>query len=307
MLGKRAGQTGRRWAALAAAAVILFPAKAMLAQKSALAFWEPDAAKVDTVLGANPKKEDARYSFLRRSLVNYGCTGALMREQRAGKRGTNVICTLEGATPERILVLARFDDRGKDRPTWGDAVMLAMLYHALQAQPRQHTFVLAGLDGRDGEKAFLATLREPAQPPPAVAVVLDSLGMGPPLLHTDPPNNTEAGKAAAQTDVMVWNQAMKTRELMGIPAADLWPKRITGLEAQNLWDWQQWLFSDTLFNAVRETPGVLFFSNHTAVVDTKAFHQDFDFVAWMLCELDSKLPAPAAKMAGNPAPAPAKP
>lgn len=279
------------------AAALALGGSAAAAQKNGLAFWEPDAAKVDVLLRANPKKDEARYGILRRSMVNLGCTGALMREQTAGKEGKNLICTLEGRAPDRILVITRIDDRGRDRPTWGDAVMLPMLYHALQAQAREHTFVFAALDGRDGEKAYIAELHASAHTPPVMAVVLDSLGSGVPLLHTEPADRAEAGARAAQTDQIVWTQATKIRQLMGIPDSALWPQGLAGTAVQSYMDWQQWLFGDALFRAVRQMPGVLIFSSHVSghadAVNADVFHQDFDFVAWLLCGIDVKLSEPS--------------
>jgi hypothetical protein len=300
----------RRSAEILAAVLALWGPQAP-AQKNGLAFWEPDAARVDALLRANPKKDVERYDIVRRSMVNLGCTGPLLREQPAGKQAKNLICTLEGRTPERILVMARVDDRGRDRPTWSDAVMLPMLYHALQAQTRQHTFVLAAVDGRDGEKAWIAELRKPGQPPPVVSVVLDSLGSGPPFVHTEPLQSSDSSSQAAQTQSVVWAQSMKTRELMGIPVSAQWPQGLSGLDFQHYLDWQQWLFGDALFHAVRQTPGVLLFStrfsDHADAIDTAAFHQDFDFVAWLLCGIDVQLGTPRPAVTGSAQPPAAQP
>ncbi len=65
--------------------------------------------------------------------------------------------------------------------------MLPLLYNALQAQPRLHTFVFAALNGEAGEKAFFDPLRKKAGPSPAALVVLNKIGLGAPSIYTVKP------------------------------------------------------------------------------------------------------------------------
>jgi len=57
----------------------------------------------------------------------------------------------------------RMDDAAKG---WSEAVMLPILYNALQAQHRQHTFLFVELSGRAGEDAFLGSFRKHGRQPP---------------------------------------------------------------------------------------------------------------------------------------------
>ena len=57
--------------------------------------------------------------------------------------------------------------------------MLPLLYRALTATPRQHTYIFAALSGDDAAKVFLASLT-PAQRRSIKAIIaLDALGLGP--------------------------------------------------------------------------------------------------------------------------------
>ena len=133
--GVRRGVAERAVLLAAAAATLLVFGRAGFAQKNGLAFWEPDPGHVDPVLGLTPKNDALRYDVLRRSFDNFECKTGLMQEQAAGKHGAkNLLCTLPGETAETIFVLARYDDRGRGYPTLADALMLPLLYHALQAQ-----------------------------------------------------------------------------------------------------------------------------------------------------------------------------
>ena len=276
--------------AVAALAMLLIQGRTGWAQKNGLAFWEPDPARVDPMLGVTPKKDAVRFGFLRRSLVNFDCKAELMEEQPAGKHGAkNLICTLPGKTAETIFVVARFDDRGKDRPTWPDALLVPLLYHALQAQPRQHTFTFAALDGYTGERAFLQWLHRPGQQPPSAMVVLDSLGMGLPNVYIEPTKKSEQGKPAGETKTVMWGQGLKTRQLMGIQAAAVQPEGLDAKQKTDLWQWQQGLTGSTLFTQVSHSPAALIFSEYSKDIAPAAFHQDFDFVALFLCGIDVKL------------------
>jgi len=190
--------------------------------------------------------------------------------------------------------MARYDNGlGKPRPTWGDAIALPMLYHALQAQPRHYTFILAALDGYDGEKTFLAWLRASA-PRPAASVVLDSLGMGAVDVHIEPVNPAGRDKATALANAAMWQQVVITRQLMGIPAPPFVSTDLTTDGFIFLGQWTSDVFGSSLFTSVKKTPpAALVYSEPEKPLNAPAFHQDFDFLAWFLCRIDQKLqPAP---------------
>jgi hypothetical protein len=263
-------------------------------QKSGLAFWEPDAKHVDPVLQVNPKTTALRYSVLRHSFVDFGCTPGLLEEQAAGKHGEkNLVCTLPGKTPETILILSRYDAQGKTQPAWDAALMLPLAYHALQAQPRQFTFIFAVLDGYNGEKAFFSWLHAAGRQPPTATIVLDSLGMG--LIRLAEPRGKHQGKDSDYRAIQqrMGDEAAKTAQLMNIPdpsAMHVIPYN----DPMGLGQQSQRIVQSTLVDNALESPSAVLYSEAGTPVSAAAFHEQFDFVAWFLCAIDAKLAATTA-------------
>jgi hypothetical protein len=277
------------------AAGLLILSPAACAQKNGMAFWEPDPQRVDAVLRVVPKPDALRYDFLRRSFANFECTAKLMNEQAAGKHNArNLVCTLPGQTSETIFVLARFDDRGKLSPSWTDAVMLPILYHALQAQPRYYTFVFVALDGYQGEKVFFQRLHQESQPRPALAFVLDNLGFGNPrLILKQPKHNSARNSSDASTLAMMRDEGTKTAQLMNIPdpsGVRMFPYIDSMVVGQQ---YEQVAGSTLVRQASQSLEAIVYSEFGTAansLTGKSAFHDDFDFLAWYLCEIDAKLP-----------------
>jgi hypothetical protein len=264
--------------------------------QNGVAFWEFDPARVDAALQISPKSDANRYESLRKAFVQFQCTPELMVEQPVGRRDEkNLICTLPGAGMNRILVVARFDSGlGHARPTWSDAMLLPLLYHGLQAQPRQHTFLFAAIDGREGEKVFSRWLRNSSRPQPTAAIVLDGLGMSDPRLYIDPTKRSNPNWNDTETDRLLKNEALRTRQLMGIPPQPLIRNDLRPDEFEFLGQWLRDVFASTLVQELKSTPSVaVIYSEVGKPVNPPAFHQDLDFLGWFLCGIDIQLGSPA--------------
>lgn len=267
------------------------PPETQAQTKNGVAFWEVDPQPVDALLQAAPKSDALRYETLRRAFLKFQCTGDVMEVQPAGKSGEkNLICTLPGKTADRILVVARYDEhQGRTRPTWPDAMILMLLYHALQAQPRLHTFVFAEIADRDGEKVFFNSDRKHA--PPVATIVLDNLGMREPRLFLPPPpKHGERSAKIQEARTVLQDQDLKTKALMGIPLRPAM-KIVTKDEGEFLDAWYQALFESSLLWAAERTPSALIYSGPDQDVNPASFHQDFDFLGWFLGGIDLKLGA----------------
>ncbi len=260
--------------------------------KNGVAFWEVDPGTVDALLRTIPKSDALRYQALHHGFEKFLCTGNLLEEQAAGKNGeNNLVCTLPGKSADRILVVARYDEHtGRSRPSWPDALALMLLYHALQAQPREHTFVFAEIVEKDGEKVFFDAERN--QPQPVMTIVLDSLGMDEPRLFMPPQSkHGEMGAKIQTTQTVLQDQYEKTRALMGIPPRPAM-KIVTKDEGDFLQAWYQALTESSLLWAAERTPSALVYSHPDQDVNPAAFHQDFDFLGWFLGGIDLKLAPP---------------
>lgn len=278
--------------ALAAPAQTRTPAQSPAQPKNGVAFWEVDPEPVDALLHAAPKGDALRYDALHKGFQKFQCTAGRMEEEPAGKNGEkNLICTLPGETADRILVIARYDEHlGRAWPTWGNALALMLLYHALQAQLREHTFVIAEIATEDGEKAFFRSDR--LHKPPALTIVVDSFGLSEPHLTVAPPKRGPDFTKLVETQELLEVLEDKTKLLMGIPA---WQRvqSETDDDAINREAWIHEILQSSLFRAVQRTPAAVLYSETGSALNPEAFHQDFDFLAWLMCGIDLKLAAPA--------------
>jgi hypothetical protein len=296
----------------AACALALLAATSLHAQKASLAFWEPPPTADAQFLHA-PRHDADRYTTLRQAFVDAQCTAALMQEQPVGTHGDrNLICTLPGQTAGSILVAARYDGYtgAGFQPTWVDAYSLPMLDHALQAQPRHHTFIFAALIGENGEAAFFASLHASGKPLPSAMIVLDGLGWGSPLWYT-----VASVKAAPDhpadlgTNGLLGGIASGISRYLKIPEpTNLSPAQFTtegGYSAAQ--DYRARRYESTLFRSAGSIPKLLLYTDLTnastfGTTDLEIAHirRDFDYAAWILCLADLKLdalPAPASPSA----------
>jgi hypothetical protein len=226
------------------------------------AFWELQPAQVDAMLLPIPDSEESRYLHLHQYFSDLHCPSQLMVEQTVPRHvGKNLMCVLPGKSAEQILVVARYDYRWESNG-WSDAVALPILYNALQAQPRQHTFVFAALSGSLGEKEFFVNLRKDNQPAVQAIVVLDWLGMGDPRFYT--PGNK-----------LLDTEAAFTAHLQGVSVLNDPLARSASHNA--------------VLSLAETIPSILIYSRYSQKVSTPAFHKDFDFVAYYLCRIDTKL------------------
>jgi hypothetical protein len=300
----------------------LVTASGVPAQKTGgLAFWEPTAPAA-ALLEHSPRNDVGRYAALRQAFIDFHCTDSLMEEQPAGPRGDkNLVCTLPGQTPGSILIAARYEGHADVgfQPSWVDAYLLPILYHALQAQPRHHTFIFAALHGEDGEAAFFTQLHSAAAPQPSAMIVLDGLGFGPPLWYTVAPATLSADPANpwGVNGTLGGVAAAVGRALKVPPTENVNPDRYLTHEAYaNAQAWRGRRQKSTTFFSAGAIPELLIYAdrpiNDDQVNDVSSadIHKDLNYVAWFLCFTDIKLdppPAVPAPTAATPAPPAAPP
>jgi hypothetical protein len=257
--------------------LLFLPADMGIAQSSAPAFWELRPERADAMLLQVPDGDDRRYAHLREYFADLHCTSKLMEEQTIPKHiRKNLMCVLPGKDSERILVAARYERRRDiTGEGWSEAVMLPMLYNALQAQPRQHTFIFVELDGSAGEKEFIDGVRNNHRQPPKAIVVLDSLGLTAPRFYTVPASLVSAkGRERTARNKLLESEAFFAAHLLGIPMEEP-PSPIA--------------VANTLLFRADKIPSILVYSDFNKKVSAPAFHEEFDFVAYFLCRIDNKL------------------
>jgi hypothetical protein len=154
--------------------------------------------------------------------------------------------------------------------------MLPVLYNALLAGRRQHTFVFVALCERAGEDVFLKNLHSKAQPPIRAMVVMDTLGLSVPLYYTlegIPLSAKGRGRAAVKKQLE--SEAAFTARLQGVPVS------LTASPAATQ--------NPLLFDADSILPSILVYSAAKYPPASDGFHQDFEFLAYYLCRIDVRL------------------
>jgi acetylornithine deacetylase/succinyl-diaminopimelate desuccinylase-like protein len=146
-----------------------------------------DRSVVLSRLHACPKNDLDRQEQLRAYFVEVGCTGqALFIDRAKHYKFGNVICTLQGTSPEKVIVGAHFDhaDVGSGAvDNWSGTSFLPSLYQALAASPRKHTFVFVGFYGEElgmlGSQQYVRNLRKEELASIDAMVNLDTFVLGP--------------------------------------------------------------------------------------------------------------------------------
>ncbi|HEY6446598.1 MAG TPA: hypothetical protein VIY53_09075 [Acidobacteriaceae bacterium] len=276
---------------------VLWPGSlAAAGQNSGIAFWDTPVAKQAAMLSEIPADDAGRLATLRHYFIDAGCTGDRQTEQplqSAGQRrrkkrpaGANLICTLPGESTQAIVVAAWYPEHslyGGVTRGWPDAVALPMLYHALRAQLRRFTFVLAALSGEDGERIFLQSLGVPSQPTPLCFVGLDGLGVGDPQFFP---------ALRKQVPSSGW-PVMDTLEREALRIADLQGYGQLQQYLQAMGPVNRSIYPNQLIDMVRDIPRVMVYSGFRMSATPAAFRQDFDFTAYYLCAIDRQLKPPA--------------
>jgi hypothetical protein len=289
------------------------------AQNGSLAYWNLPPERVDSLLLHVPADDHDRYERLRDEFAGLHCSTELMQHQPTGRQnGTNLICTLPGKSEAQIIIAARYDRNGESAGTggrWSEALMLPLLYNALQAQPRLHTFVFAALNGEAGEKAFFDPLhKKPGQSATAL-VVLDKIGRGAPSIYTvKPAGFSKKSHALDESIKLLASEAITIAGMLQLANPGLSPPSPTGVGRASF-NPDEKAVDDSMLIRAYQMPSILIYSSadsltvfagdrkhgqnhsqptHSSTKDapTASFHRNFDFVASFLCFIDIKLPHP---------------
>jgi len=265
-------------------AVLIFLGSFACGRTSSPAFWELRPEQINAMLLPLPPDDHHRYVRLHQYFSDLRCSPDLMQEQSFSKRSRkNLICILPGRKAEQIIVAARYDhrDRMDDAAKgWSEAVMLPILYNALQAQHRQHTFLFVELSGRAGEDAFLGSFRKHGRQPPKAMVVLDMLGLSQPWFYRPSSSRLSVkSREKAAINKRLESEAAFTAHLQGSPTPTFAPPLAT---------------ENTLLFEANKIPSILIYSVLNQRVPPQSFRQDFEFLGYYLCRIDTQLPNPAA-------------
>jgi hypothetical protein len=288
------------------------------AQNGSLAYWNVPPERVDNLLLQVPADDHDRFERLRDEFAGLHCSADLMQQQPTGRQnGSNLICTLPGKSEAQIIVAARYERKGESAAAsgrWSEALMLPLLYNALQAQPRLHTFVFAALNGEAGEKAFFDPLLRKKTSPSAL-VVLDKIGRGAPSIYTVKPSGfSKKSHALAESIKQLESEAIAIAGMLQLANPGLSPPSPAGVGRVSF-NSDENAVDDSMLIREYQAPSILIYSSadsltvfagdrkhgqnhsqptHSSMKEAPAapFHRNFDFVASFLCLIDLKLPHP---------------
>ena len=168
--------------------------------------------------------------------------------------------------------------------------MLPILYNALRAQDREYTFVFAAILGRAGEDAFVKNLGKKSQPLTKAMVVIDQLGLGDPWFYAPPAASlTAKGRERGMMIKGLTAEAVFTARLQKIPT----PRYVPQIMVEN-----------TMLFEADKIPSILIYSDFSKSVPAEAFRQNFEFLAYFLCRIDSQLASVTVPASAPSSPAP---
>lgn len=290
--------------------VCLLTARPALSQQpsgSSIGFWEPSEAKMQPMLAKPPSKEADRYARLRQYFISFGCTGDRLTEVLLEEmsRHPALACTLPGASDRKILVYTaypRHDVFDGASDSWPDAAMLPMLYHALQAQPRQFTFVFVEVNDKEPHAvANLLTRLRSAGSTPVALIDVAQQGFGAPGFTTPPEDyppprlrpNAQAVRVEAwrvlQVQHVDTSRTSVDSPFTSTPNAD---PSASSNAPRGLGFVPSLVF---LPEGARDVPSIRIYSQpivhpgQYVSFSLPAFRQDYDFIAYYLADLDTKL------------------
>jgi hypothetical protein len=256
-----------------------------------IGFWDLSDPKLQAMLAAPPSKQEDRYNRLRDYFTTFGCTGNNLTSLTFKKNSHHpaLLCTLPGAT-SRIILIAAWYPRGEifegASDGWPDAVMLPMLYHALQAQPRLCTFIFAELSGDSPQPELLDHFRAGDAPLPLAFIHVAALGFGPSEFSTSPDNSQP--EHIRPNNKTLHGEAWRILQLQHIDT--------THSSVESSFSPTPTLFAPSFApQGSKGIPSIFIYSSPVvlpgkdAAFSIPAFHRNHDYLAFFLGDIDIKL------------------
>jgi hypothetical protein len=264
-------------------------------------------------LAAVPQDDADRGLLIERMFRKVGCGENLERRPVVGAKLPNLVCTLHGRTPARIVVGASYDRPRGGRgivDDWSGAAMLPSLFTAMLAERRHHTFEFVAfydaVGWREptarktwnlGSEFYVDQLDAGERARMRAMVGLVALGLGP------------LSAWAAHADPALWLDFAAATRAVGLPLRDVSFKETRpGYEfgiPSDAEPFRTWgLPSITLHSYDQDTLVVLRDPTHDkslSRIDPDRYAESFRLISVYLAYLDQSLAARAA------APAPATP
>ena len=159
---------------------------------SRLYYYATPRSALETEVQTVPPNDPARFDRLKVLFSSKGCSGDQLKiEPPSGGHSDpgNLVCTWQGDSTSTVVVLAEYQRKGKGEgaiENWSGAVLLPYLYFAMQARPRENTWVFVESGGKSGVVEYLRWLCAAQKKQIRSVVVLTSLGVSPAIFFYSP-------------------------------------------------------------------------------------------------------------------------
>ncbi|HEX4006139.1 MAG TPA: M28 family peptidase [Acidobacteriaceae bacterium] len=148
-------------------------------------YYSTPRSTLETQVHSIPATDIGRFVRLKDAFANAGCSGDAMKVQavteKRGSSSFNLICTWPADSPDVTVVVAHYRGAGSGQgavENWSGALLLPYLYFAMEAQPRENTWVFVESSGKAGTAAYFRSLSRKQQRQIRAMVSLDGLGVG---------------------------------------------------------------------------------------------------------------------------------
>lgn len=276
------------------------PAPPPASTSSRLYYYVTPRSTLETEVHTVPPTDEARFDRLKALFADKGCGGDQLRSQAInGRNGglANLICIWPGSSDSTVVVLAEYQHQGKGQSAvenWSGAALLPYLYFAMQARPRENTWVFVESAGKSGAAGYLRSLNGKQRKMIRAMVAISSLGLSPALRFYSPDPESiylPAGVAHLQMTL-----ALATLSDRGVPR----PEALSPFPWLPSDDTQPFRYSHVpgiLLDSVSEqdagVPGSA--RDAAAAIDGNAYFMNYRAIAVFLTALDEL----AAKLKGD--------
>lgn len=276
------------------------PAFSRSAEGSRLYYYVTPRSALETEVHTVPPTDGARFDRLKALFADKGCDGDQLRSQPVNGKNTgpaNLICIWPGSSDSTVVVLAEYQHQGKGQgavENWSGAALLPCLYFAMQARPRENTWVFVESAGKSGAASYLRSLSGEQKKKIRAMVAINSLGLSPALPFYSP--NPESIYLPAAVAHLQMTLALATLSDRGVPR----PQALSPYPWLPSDDTQPFRYSHVpgiLLDSVSEkdarVPGSA--RDTAAAIDGNAYYMNYRAIAVFLTALD----ALAAKLRGD--------
>lgn len=152
---------------------------------SRLYYYATPRSTLETEVHTVPPDDAARFDHLKVLFSGQGCSGDQQKIEPLGRVHSdpgNLVCMWRGDSTSTVVVLAEYQRKGKGEgaiENWSGAVLLPYVYFAMQARPRENTWVFVESGGRSGAADYVHSLSAEQKRQIRAMVVLTSLGVSP--------------------------------------------------------------------------------------------------------------------------------